>query len=374
MKFSYFHLMPYHFFDEPQKDWPTRNTNFDPKKAQELYTAYTDMMARAEDLGFDWVGCNEHHFSPYGLMANCNLIGAALVHRTKNIRLAMCGNLLPILNPIRVAEEYAMLDVMSGGRLIAGFMRGIAHEYIAYNTAPDESWERMAEAHDLIVKCWTEKEPFGWEGKYYKFPAISIWPKPFQQPHPPILMSASSIESARFAAERRAIMGIVRLPGYEQALESIKVYRDTALTNGWKPGPEHVLIGAFTCVADTFDQARAHLERGLDYFFNVLNGGVATAQRIVMQKTRYYQEERTKAQRAQHVAAQRSSTIDERIETGQVLCGTPEMVVEQITRMNKIFGHGIMNVNMKVGNIPNDVVNRSMQLWSEHVLPHVRHL
>ena len=127
-------------------------------------------------------------------------------------------------------------------------------------------------------------------------------------------------------------------------------------------------------MADTFDQARAHLERGLDYFFNVLNGGVATAQRIVMQKTRYYQEERTKAQRAQHVAAQRSSTIDERIETGQVLCGTPEMVVEQITRMNKVFGHGIMNVNMKVGNIPNDVVNRSMQLWSEHVLPHVRHL
>ena len=100
-------------------------------------------MVFAEACGFDWVGCNEHHFSPYSLMANCNLIGAALAQRTTRVKLAMLGNLIPLLNPIRVAEEYAMLDVMSGGRLIAGMIRGMPHEYIAYNVVA----ERIARAH-----------------------------------------------------------------------------------------------------------------------------------------------------------------------------------------------------------------------------------
>jgi alkanesulfonate monooxygenase SsuD/methylene tetrahydromethanopterin reductase-like flavin-dependent oxidoreductase (luciferase family) len=82
----------------------------------------------------------------------------------------MLGNLIPLLNPIRVAEEYAMIDVMSGGRLIAGMIRGVPHEYIAYNVVPDESRERLREAAALIVKCWTEPEPFGWEGEFYQYP------------------------------------------------------------------------------------------------------------------------------------------------------------------------------------------------------------
>ena len=129
-----------------------------------------------------------------------------------------------------------MLDVMSGGRLIAGFMRGIPHEYVAYNMPPDESWGRLAEAHELIIKAWTEPTPFGWEGKYYQYRAVSIWPRPFQKPHPPVLMSASSPESARFAAERRAIMGMVMLTDLASAKESIRVYRETARAAGWEPG------------------------------------------------------------------------------------------------------------------------------------------
>lgn len=125
-------------------------------------------------------------------MSNCNLIGTVLIQKTKRAKIAMLGNLVPLLNPIRVAEEYAMFDVMSGSRLIAGFMRGIPHEYVAYNVAPSESWERLAEASELIVKAWTEPEPFGWEGKYDKHRAVSIWPRPLQQLHPPILMSARS--------------------------------------------------------------------------------------------------------------------------------------------------------------------------------------
>jgi len=176
MLFNFFHLMPWPHLDEAPTSWPVSNKTFDAQKARELYKTYIDAMAYAEQCGFDWVGCNEHHFSPYGLMSNCNLIGSVLADRTKTIKLGMLGNLVPLLNPVRVAEEYAMLDVMSGGRLIAGFMRGIPHEYRAYNVDPDESHERLDEAARLIVKCWTLDEPFNWEGRHYRFPAVSIWP------------------------------------------------------------------------------------------------------------------------------------------------------------------------------------------------------
>ena len=374
MKFNFFHLMPWTEGNEPDSEWPVSNRNFIPEKGTALYRDYIDTMVYAEECGFDWVGCNEHHFSPYGLMSNCNLVGSILVNRTKNVRVAMCGNLVPLLNPIRVAEEYAMLDVMSGGRLIAGFMRGIPHEYVAYNIPPDESWERLAEAYDLIIKCWTEPEPFGWEGKYYQYRAVSIWPRPYQQPHPQVLMSASNPASARFAAERRAIMGMVMLPDLESAKASIQVYKDTARANGWEPGPEHILIGAHTLVCDRAEDARKYLGDGLDYFYGVLAGGPRTAQRLVVQKTRYFQDPEQQQRTAARRATLKTTSIDERIEKNMVLCGTPEQVVDQLRHMKDVLGHGVMNINMKIGNIPNEVVRRSMQLWGERVVPHVHNL
>src|SRR5436305_7683565 len=128
MTFSYFHLMPWTDLTEAPAQWPASNSAFVPERGKELCDNYIATMAFAEECGFDWVGCNEHHFSPYGLMPNPNLIGAILAHRTKTIKIAILGNILPINNPVRVAEEYAMIDVLSGGRLVAGFMRGIPHE------------------------------------------------------------------------------------------------------------------------------------------------------------------------------------------------------------------------------------------------------
>jgi alkanesulfonate monooxygenase SsuD/methylene tetrahydromethanopterin reductase-like flavin-dependent oxidoreductase (luciferase family) len=374
MKFNYFHLMPWYFAQASGQDWPVPNHDFVPEKATELYRTYIDTMAYAEECGFDWVGCNEHHFSPYGLMSNPNLIGSILTQRTKKVGIAMCGNLVPLLNPIRVAEEYAMLDVMSGGRLVAGFMRGIPHEYIAYGIPPDESWERLAEAYEIIVKAWTEPEPFGWEGKYYTYRAVSIWPRPLQKPHPRVLMSAASPESARFAAEHHAIMGVVMLADLDSAKRSIDIYYETARANGWEPGPDDILIGAHTLVGDTYEEAAAQLGAGTKYFYDVLMGGTRTAMRIVTQKTRYYQDKAFLETAAKRRAVLTSATIDERVKRGIVLCGTPEMIVDQIKHMKKELGHGIMNINMKIGTIPDEVVRHSMKLWGERVAPQVRNL
>lgn len=312
--------------------------------------------------------------SPYGLMSNCNLIGSILTQRTKKARIAMCGNLIPLLNPIRVAEEYAMLDMMSGGRLIAGLMRGIPHEYVAYNVDPDESWDRLSEACELIVKAWTEPEPFGWEGKYYKYRAVSIWPRPLQQPHPPILMSASNPESARFAARHHAKMGMVMLTDLDAARNSIRIYKETAREHGWEPEPDDILIGAHTCIADSFEEAKEHFGKGIDYFYNVLFGGPRTAQRLVLQKTGFYQDQQNRQVLAERLRTLRTTPIEQRAEGGMIFCGTPDMVVDQIKRLHAELGHGVMNINMKIGNIPDDVVLKSMTLWGQHVWPEVRDL
>jgi alkanesulfonate monooxygenase SsuD/methylene tetrahydromethanopterin reductase-like flavin-dependent oxidoreductase (luciferase family) len=374
MQFTFFHLMPWTDYPDVPEEWPVSNKSFDPVRARQLYSDYIDCMASAEDCGFDWIGCNEHHFSPYSLMANCNLIGSALVQRTRTAKLAMLGNLVPLLNPVRVAEEYAMLDVMSGGRLVAGFMRGIPHEYIAYNMAPSESRGRLREAAQLIIKAWTEPEPFGWEGEYYQFPSVSIWPKPFQKPHPPILMSASNPESAEFAGEHRAIMGIVLIHDLAVARRNIEIYRTVARANGWEPGPEHIFVGQHTCIADSDEEAREYMRGGLHYFHHVLMRPQRDAQQLVIQKTRYFTRAETGQGFQARLATLNARSLEEMIEAGSILCGSPATVVRQIKRLHRELGNGHLQFTMKVGNIPDAVVRRGMALFRDHVLPEVKAL
>ncbi len=374
MKFSFFHLMPFTGVKEVTAEWPTPNRMFDPARARDLYRTYVDTMIYAEACGFDWVGCNEHHFSPYGLMSNCNLIGAALIYPTQRIRIAMMGNLVPLNNPIRVAEEYAMLDCMSGGRLIAGLMRGIPHEYIAYNVPPDASWSRQREAIALILKAWTEPEPFGWEGEHFQFRQVSIWPRPLQKPHPPLVVSASSLESARFAGEVGATMGMVLISDLALAKECVAVYRESARQAGWEPGPDNILIGMHTVIADTDEDAKAALSQARKYFDGVLMGGMRTAGRLVLQKTRYYQDEANRGRMQNRLAKREAATIDEQIAGGMILCGSPASVVQQIRRIHGELGHGVFNFTMKVGDLPDATVRRGMELFRDRVLPHVRHL
>ena len=371
MKFSYTHHMHYTHVDEAGQDWPFPNKQFDPEKGVALYREYIDNKVFAEECGFDWIGCNEHHMSPYGLMPNPNLIAAAVIERTKTAGILQSGNIVPLTNPIRVAEEYAMLDVQSGGRLIAGFMRGIPHEYVAYNVAPDDSYPRMREACELIVKCWTEPEPFGWEGEFYRYRAISIWPRPVQQPHPQLLMSGSSPDSVRLAAEFRATMGLLRITDFDNAREMRDLYIDLAGKDGWEPGPEHFIVGMLCSIADTKEEAMETLKSGTKFFLGVLGGGIRTAQRLVLQKTRYYREEAHR-ERFPGLAARRETPLEELMDKGLVLCGTPDMVVDQIKRAKKELGHGLMNLTIKIGNTPHAAVLQSMRHLRDDVFPAVR--
>ena len=218
MQYYFFHLM----------SWPYLPADFDaelrlrlglaaqhafttPSRAHDLYREYIDTLAFADELGFDGICVNEHHQNAYGLMPSPNLIAAALTQRTKRCKIAVIGNALPLYNPpLRVAEEFAMLDVMSGGRLVAGMVIGGGPEYFSYQINPTHARERFREALDLIVKAWTTPGPFLWNSKHYFFRYVNPWPRPLQQPHPPIwIPGAGSLETIEFVAQRRyAYMGI----------------------------------------------------------------------------------------------------------------------------------------------------------------------
>ncbi len=370
--FSFFHLMAWPYLEQPPAAWPVAHRLFDPRRGPRLYGEYLDQMALADELGFDWVGCNEHHYTSYGLMASPTVIGGALTQRTRRAKIAMLGSLVPLNNPVRVAEEYAMLDVMSGGRLVAGFIRGLPQEYIAYGVDPDESYERLAEAWDLILRAWTEPEPFGWEGKHYRFRTVSIWPRPLQEPHPPIFISGGSSDSVRLAVERRVGIGVA-LASAEIARAQFDSYRALARAAGWEPTRDLFFWDQAVHVAKTDVAAREAFRGPTDYFYRYLLVPTRRANELVIQGG-YYHDPADRERRLQRVRQRETVTLESEIEQGRALCGSPDTVVEQIRRWVQYVGHGVLNFRFQVGTMPHDEVVASMRLFATEVLPHVRDL
>ena len=158
--------------------WPIAGTTYSVEAAEKSMRSALAQFRLADEVGFDWVTVAEHHYSPFSLNPNPMLTAGALTQIVRRAKIALLGSTIPILNPIRVAEEFAMIDTMSGGRVIAGMLRGTPNEYVTYNINPAESRERFEEALALIVAAWTQTEPFGWQGRYYEYRTISIWPRP----------------------------------------------------------------------------------------------------------------------------------------------------------------------------------------------------
>ena len=158
------------------------------------------------------------------------VMAAALARRTENCKLAILGNAFALReHPLTLAEEHAMIDCISGGRLITGFVRGIGAEFWSLAANPTVSHERHVEAHDLIVRAWTETGPFAFEGKHFHFEYVNVWPRPYQQPHPPIWCpSLGSTETIEWAAhpDRRYVY-LQNYSPFESVSRFLNFYRET---------------------------------------------------------------------------------------------------------------------------------------------------
>ncbi len=277
MKNLSFHLMPYRPLDfeaaaKSRSAWVVLpNELYDPVKGAEEYERHIDFLVAGEKLGFDGIGVNEHHQTAYGMMPAPNLIAANLIARTKTTKIAILGRALPLQNnPVFVAEEYAMLDNLSKGRIIAGFVRGIGAEYHSSGTNPYFSHERFHEAHDLIVRAWTEPGPWSFDSENYNFRYVNLWPRPYQKPHPPIwIPSQGSSETVEWASHPdRKYPFLVTFSSGELVGRYLNTYRDRARQYGYEPSGDQLGWAAPIYVADTDERAKAEAQRGLETLFN----------------------------------------------------------------------------------------------------------
>src|SRR5919202_1249510 len=233
----------------PLGPWPTPPAQFEPDLGVRSTYAELDLLQMADELGFDWVAVTEHHFLPRLSPAPMVLAGA-LSQRIRRARVAVLGPTLSILNPLKVAEEFATLDNLLAGRMVAGVLRGTPNELRAYNIAAEDSRARFEEGVELLLRAWTERRPFRWEGRFFQFPVVSIWPGPVQKPHPPLLVSGKSSESGRFAARHHLPIGL-SFETLDQARAAVDHYRRAAAAAGWTPGPDDVLYRGYCYVGAT---------------------------------------------------------------------------------------------------------------------------
>jgi alkanesulfonate monooxygenase SsuD/methylene tetrahydromethanopterin reductase-like flavin-dependent oxidoreductase (luciferase family) len=320
-----------------------------------------------DELGFDWVTVAEHHFAPFSMTPNPMVMAAALVGVVKKAKIAVLGPDIPIVDPVRVAEELAMVDTLTGGRVIAGLMRGSANEYVTYNVNPAESRERFEEALQLIRMAWTEVQPFGWQGRYYEYRSICIWPRPAQQPHPPIYMSTASPEAGEFAARHRLGAGFA-FTTLQIATKAAQHYREQCRKHGWEPTPEHVIYRLAMHVADTDEQA---IEEMRSAGGGLPSLGLSFRNRAVEQavaSSGYYGRD-IETQRAR---LQSRGEVLERIEKGQILVGGPETVLKQIKRIRDELGAGILD--LAVASQLGDKTLSAIELFGTKVLPRMHEL
>jgi alkanesulfonate monooxygenase SsuD/methylene tetrahydromethanopterin reductase-like flavin-dependent oxidoreductase (luciferase family) len=204
MKLLWFHLMPYtdlpaDFTERYASVWVDIDPAlFDPEKAHGMYNDFMDELEFAATVGFDGICVNEHHQNGYGMMPSPNLIASTLARRTRDAAIVVLGNSIALYHPAaRVAEEFAMIDVISGGRLVAGFPVGSPTDTcFAYSANPSMLRDRYYEAHDLILKARQAERVFAWNGRFQQLRYVNPWPRPIQKPHPPIwIPGGGSVET-----------------------------------------------------------------------------------------------------------------------------------------------------------------------------------
>jgi alkanesulfonate monooxygenase SsuD/methylene tetrahydromethanopterin reductase-like flavin-dependent oxidoreductase (luciferase family) len=347
--------------------WPAPTDTYSTEWAERSMQRTLQQLQLGDELGFDWVTVAEHHFAPFSMTPNPMVMAAALVNVVKKAKIAVLGPDIPILDPVRVAEEMAMVDTLTGGRVIAGLMRGSANEYVTYNINPAESRERFEEALHLIRMAWTEVQPFGWQGRFYEYRSICIWPRPVQQPHPPIYMSTASPEAGEFAARNRLGAGFA-FTTLQIATKAAAHYRAQCRAHGWEPGPEQVIYRLAMHVAETDEQA---IEEMTAAGGGLPSLGLSFRNRAVEQAVAgsgYYGRD-IETQRAR---LQSRGAVLERIEKGQIIVGSPETALKQIKRIRDELGAGILD--LAVASQLGDKVMSAIELFGTKVLPRMHEL
>jgi alkanesulfonate monooxygenase SsuD/methylene tetrahydromethanopterin reductase-like flavin-dependent oxidoreductase (luciferase family) len=351
-----------------------------PDQAGQYYNWSLDELIYGAKAGMDGICVNEHHQNAYGNMPGPNLMGAILARATAgtDVAIVQMGATLPTTNPpIRIAEEYAMLDCISGGRVIAGMPLGTAMDAnFCYGITPIEQRERYYEAHDLILKAWQSKEIFAWNGKYTQLPMVNIWPRPVQQPHPPVWVpGGGSLSTWDFAAQHDHCYCYLSFFGAKMAKGVMDGFWEFVATSGRDQNPYRAGFAQIVAVAESDAQAEEDYYQHIRYFFDKC---LHIAPEFAASPG--YQDYKSLANTMRKQFGQARAMQDELpnwkfkdfVENGLVIAGGPATVRDRLVDLAKNLRVGNLMVLLHIGSMPHELTLKNIDMFAREVQPHIR--
>ncbi len=376
MKVFAFHLMPYGALDmsyaeEHSSVWlKLPNSYFDPKIGHELYNRYLDELELAAEVGFDGISVNEHHQNAYGLMPSPVVMAAALARNTENCKIAILGNAFALReHPLTLAEEHAMIDNITGGRLITGMVRGVGCEYFSMGVNPAYSLERHIEAHDLVVRAWTETGPFAFEGKHYHFEYVNMWPRPYQDPHPPIWCpSQGSTETIEWAAHPdRKYVYLQAYSAFESVLRYLNMYRSVAEQNyGYTASSGQIAWSVPVYCAETDEQAMEEVRPHIESLFNTFLPKISQSMFV---PPGYMTASSMKKIFAHKATLRGGQKVEDLMQRGVIVVGSPDTVRDTLIERHRQAGFEHVLIMPQFGTLPADLTEKNLRLLGAEVVP-----
>ena len=330
--------------------------DFDIRKGAtqaETFERCFSQVEASERMGVDSIWLAEVHFSPYSVLSSPLIVASSVATRTSSVRIGLAVQVLPLTNPLRVAEEVATLDHISKGRLDFGVGRsGLTRYYKGYNVDYAESSGRFLEAMDVITKAWGDR-PFSHQGDFYSFQDVSVEPKPYQDPHPPIRVAAASSETFSMVGRMGYPIFVSSTTDMPDLVERLKLYRSARRDAGHE-GPGDVLLRIPAYVSESAEKARSEPEASTMYMVGYSAAQIDSAP-----------NEET-AGKLRHLA---NISYDE-VLRHKVMYGTPEEVAGRIHGYKETLGISGLVLEMNYGGqIPNELVLRSIRQLTEKVMP-----
>jgi alkanesulfonate monooxygenase SsuD/methylene tetrahydromethanopterin reductase-like flavin-dependent oxidoreductase (luciferase family) len=350
-------------------DYP--NSEFDPRLAHELYQRYTREIRLVEELGFDAIAINEHHNTAYSLQPSPTVRAGHVIASTEKIKILVAGIPLNLSLPNRVAEEYAMLDVMSGGRMEFGFPLGTGMEYWsnAAQINPTTARARFREGLEILLQAWEQDGPTSYEGEHFFYRFLNPWPRPYQQPRPRIyIVGSGSPETVDLAVQFGAGYSVVFTP-IPQQLRAFESLREKCAAAGRTLAPDDLIITTIVYVADSDEEAeregRPHIERFFSWYHRV--------QPKYLSPPGYVSRDNfLRLASSAALADAKESSWEDMLALGRIAIGSPDTVADTLAHWAQEAGSSRILLQLTIADMPEEKAVKNMTLFAREVIPRIR--
>jgi alkanesulfonate monooxygenase SsuD/methylene tetrahydromethanopterin reductase-like flavin-dependent oxidoreductase (luciferase family) len=388
MKLILFEQAPYRYlplnFEEHYSS--VCNTPYSLTTKDGVYSSvrdFVDELLAGARAGFDGIAVTEHGQTSWDMMPNPDVVAGALAYVTEaeglDVAIYPMGRSLgKSREPVRVAEEYAMIDVLSGGRLVAGFPVGLSFDANLNNGVPPiQTRPRYEENLELVLRSWTDMEPFPWNGKYSQYPEVNIWPRPLQVRPPVWITGTGNPNTMRMSLDRG--FGFNYFGFYGTALTGKRIFDrfwETAEECGVPRNPYRVGLLQTIAVAETDERAEVEYAQHVEYAFRKGLGAIAPEKRslpgaVDIQGLRALAKDPGDFGAA---AKMRTASFKELVDAGAVIVGSPATVRDQLLTFCRTYGIGNLHTMLGFGSMPHELVMRNIQLFAAEVAPQLREL